>query len=454
MALTVSRRLGGCFLSILLSLCWITAQADDDRTPPVSDESVVLRIQGSNTIGAKLAPLLLAGLFESRGVQNVRIVPSEQENEQHVLGNWPDGRSISAQVAAHGTGTGFLGLQRGSADLAAASRPIKPNEHESLASLGDLRSAEAEQVIAIDGLAIIVHPDNPIQTLSVEQVAQLFAGEIRNWQQLGGPDLRVEVHARDDQSGTYDTFKELVLGSHGKALWSGATRYESNDLLSQRVSQTPGAIGFVGLASVTPARAVAIADGQSQPMLPTPATVATEDYPLSRRLYLYASPNLKSQWTRDFLAFVHSPDGQAIVGESGYVAQSILPIRQLAQPDMPEAYRSLASKASRLTLNFRFAEGSARLDNKALHDVDRLVDYLNANGKTMNSVVLVGFGDSRRDEVRGDLISKLRAMAARRELVRRGILVADILGLGAQLPVAADTELGRIKNRRVEVWVY
>lgn len=453
MGLSVSlRRLAGGFLCVLFSLCWVPAHAGGDRRPDT--DSVVLRIQGSNTVGARLAPLLLAGLFESRGLRSVRIAPGDHANEQQVTGTWPDGRSVSAQVAAHGTGTGFLGLKDGNADLAAASRPIRQHEYEHLAGLGDLRSAEAEQVVAIDGLAIIVHPDNPVEALSVEQVARLFAGEIRNWRQLGGPDLRVEVHARDDQSGTYDTFRDLVLGSHGAALWEGAVRYESNDLLSERVSQTPGAIGFVSLASVGGARAVAIADGQAQPMLPTPAAVATEDYPLSRRLYFYASPRLQSQWTRDFLSFVHSPAGQAIVTQSGYVAQRILPVRQPVQPDMPVAYRTLASKAWRLTLNFRFAEGSARLDNKALRDVDRLVDYLNTNDKTMNAVVLVGFGDSRQDEVRGQLLSKLRAMAARRELVRHGILVADTLGLGAQLPVAADTALGRIRNRRVEVWVY
>ncbi|WOC78004.1 substrate-binding domain-containing protein [Stutzerimonas frequens] len=421
-------------------------------TPP--DGSAVLRIHGSNTVGAKLAPMLVAGLFEAKGLQSVRIAPAGKENEQRVTALDERGKTIQALVAAHGTGTGFAGLKDGTADLAAASRPIKQSEAQSLAALGDMRSAESEQVIAIDGLAVIVHPDNPVQSLSVEQVARLFSGEIANWRELGGANAAVELHARDDQSGTYDTFKELVLGSQGKTLATNATRYESNDALSLAVSRRNGAIGFVGLASVGKSKALAITDGDSQPMPPTTALVATEDYPLSRRLFLYADPQKQSKWTREFLTFVHSPAGQAIVEKSGYVAQAIAPIRLPLQTTMPEAYQQLAKEAQRLTVNFRFAEGSAQLDNKAQRDVQRLIDYLNSHDKQMNAAVLVGFGDARNDPARTALLSKLRAMAVRRELARGGILVKEINGLGDQLPVASNSEAGRIKNRRVEVWVY
>ncbi|MFX1710136.1 substrate-binding domain-containing protein [Stutzerimonas stutzeri] len=436
----------------LLLLTLGSASGNSLAAPP--DGTTILRIHGSNTVGAKLAPMLVAGLFEAKGLQSVRIAPAGKENEQRVTALDERGKTIQALVAAHGTGTGFAGLKDRTADLAAASRPIKQSEAQSLAALGDMRSAESEQVIAIDGLAVIVHPDNPVQSLSVEQVARLFSGEIANWRELGGANAAVELHARDDQSGTYDTFKELVLGSQGKTLATNATRYESNDALSLAVSRRSGAIGFVGLASVGKSKALAITDGDSQPMPPTTALVATEDYPLSRRLFLYADPQKQSKWTREFLTFVHSPAGQAIVEKSGYVAQAIAPIRLPAQAAMPAAYQQLAREAQRLTVNFRFAEGSAQLDNKAQRDVQRLIDYLNSHDKQMNAAVLVGFGDARNDPARTALLSKLRAMAVRRELARGGILVKEINGLGDQLPVASDSEAGRIKNRRVEVWVY
>lgn len=421
---------------------------------PPADGSPVLRIHGSNTVGAKLAPMLIAGLFEAQGLGSVRIVPAGRENEQRVTAIDGSGRTVHALVAAHGTGTGFAGLKDGSAELAAASRPIKDSEFNSLAALGDLRSVQAEQIIAIDGLAIIVHPNNRIASLSVEQVAALFAGEIKNWQELGGDNIAVELHARDDQSGTYDTFKELVLGTQSKTLDAGAARYESNDQLSKTVSSRPGAIGFVGLASVGDSKALAIADGGSQPMLPSTALVATEDYPLSRRLFFYANPSQQSAWTRAYLNFVHSAAGQDIVAKSGYVAQAITAVKLPPQANTPPLYRDLADQAQRLTVNFRFDEGSARLDNKAQRDVGRLIDYLQSADKSMNAAVLVGFGDAKGDPARTALLSKLRAMAVRRELSRGGILVKSINGLGDELPVASDSDSGRIKNRRVEVWVY
>ena len=434
-------------------LCASPLALGEPLATPVNN-SPVLRIQGSNTVGAKLAPMLLAGLFEAQGLSSVRISPAGKENEQRISAIDSSGRAVHALVAAHGTGTGFAGLKDGSSDLAAASRPIKDSEYASLSAIGDLRSAAAEQVIAIDGLAIIVNPDNPVSSLSVEQVANLFAGEIHNWKALGGKDIPVELHARDDQSGTFDTFKELVLGAQGKTLAADAARYESNDQLSQIVSGRPGAIGFVGLASVGKARALAIADGDSQPMLPSTALVATEDYPLSRRLFFYANPAQQSEWTQTFLGFVHSAAGQAIVAKSGYIGQAINAITLTPSPGMPQPYQNLASQAQRLTVNFRFDEGSARLDNKAQRDVERLIEYLQSTNKTMSAAVLVGFGDARGDPARTALLSKLRAMAVRRELARGGILVREINGLGDELPVASNTHSGRVKNRRVEVWVY
>ncbi|MGG6260772.1 phosphate ABC transporter substrate-binding/OmpA family protein [Stutzerimonas stutzeri] len=443
------------FSPLLLAVAASSSTGALAALPIPADGSVVLRIHGSNTVGAKLAPMLIAGLFEAEGFQDISIRPTEVENEQRVSARTPQGKAVIATVAAHGTGTGFAGLKNGQGDLAAASRPIKTSERAELAELGDMRSTKAEQVIAIDGLAIVVHPGNPVDSLTTTQLARLFAGEIRNWRELGGQDLPVRLHARDDRSGTYDTFNELVLARQGKSLWSDARRYESNDELSRAVTLDAGAIGFTGLASLGKAKALAIADGDSQPMLPSRALVATEDYPLSRRLFLYAHPRKQSPWTEAYIEFIHSKAGQTIVERSGYVAQHVEAIRQTALADMPAFYQQLASEAQRLTVNFRFEEGSAQLDNKAQRDLERVVEYLRDNGKLTDSAALVGFGDATGDPARAALLSKLRAMTVRRELNKRGVFLKEINGMGSELPVASnDAGSGRVKNRRVEVWVY
>lgn len=422
---------------------------------PLPEHGPALRIQGSNTIGADLGPALVKALMEQQGLQGVHNEPSGRLNEQRIVGKSRQGRSVIVEVAAHGSSTGFAALKNAGADLAASSRPIKDSELIALEHLGDLKSPEAEQVIAIDGLAIILNPHNPLSTLNTEQLAQIFSGDVSTWEQVGGVGGKIHVYARDDQSGTYDTFKELVLGRHAKTLDAGATRLESSEALSDAVSHDQQGIGFIGLPYVRQAKAVAIIDGDSQPMLPLDSLIATEDYPLSRRLFFYLPPNNRNPWGQALVDFAQSAKGQAIVAANGFIAQQVHAIAVQPRAPMPTAYQAIARQAQRLTVNFRFEEGSASLDNKARQDVQRVVAYLKRHGKLDKQVTLVGFGDAKSDSQRAALLSKLRAMAVRRELVKSGVVMRDILGLGAQMPVAANTvDEVRIKNRRVEVWVY
>ena len=453
----VDRDLWSRTLSLLVLgfICYALPLSVFAALPASQGGQPVLRLQGSNTIGAKLGPELVKGLFEAQGLRDIRSEAGAAENEQRLLARHADGRAVIVEVAAHGSGTGFAALKDGTADLAASSRPIKDSEATALAALGDLRSAQAEQVIAIDGLAIILHPSNPIAALGVEQVAQLFAGEIGDWRELGGNPGAVRLYARDDNSGTYDTFKELVLAPGGRSLAAGAQRFESSTQLSDAVSGDPQGIGFIGLPYIRQAKAVAIAAGDSQPMPPSTTLIATEDYPLSRRLFLYNQPQPDNPWAQALIDFAHSPRGQAIVDASGFIAQTVQAIRVEPSAQMPAGYRQLAERAQRLSVNFRFQEGSASLDTKAQRDLARVLDYLKRHDKLHNQVVLVGFGDAKSDPARAELLSKLRAMAVRRELARQGVLFREITGLGDELPVAANSEdHGRIRNRRVEVWVY
>ncbi|CRM86881.1 substrate-binding domain-containing protein [Pseudomonas asgharzadehiana] len=441
-------------LRVLFLLCCAVPLCAMATPLPVPEQGPALRIQGSNTIGAALGPALAKGLMEQQGLQAIHTEPAGA-NEQRVIGKTRQGKSVTVEVAAHGSSTGFAALKNSTADLAASSRPIKDNELVDLEPLGDLKSPGAEQVIAIDGLAIILNPQNPLNTLNTEQLAQVFNGEVSTWEALGGIGGPIHVYARDDQSGTYDTFKELVLRLRGKPLVASAKRFESSEQLSDAVSQDAQGIGFIGLPYVRQAKAVAIVDGDSQPMLPLNSLIATEDYPLSRRLFFYLPPAGHNPWAKALVEFAQSSKGQAIVAANGFIAQQVQAMAVQARGSMPEDYQAIARDAQRLTVNFRFEEGSASLDNKARQDLQRVVAYLRNHAKLDKQVTLVGFGDAKNDPQRAALLSKLRAMAVRRELVKNGVVLRDIRGFGAQMPVAANTaDEGRIKNRRVEVWVY
>src|SRR5690606_1057236 len=202
--------------SFALSLLLILPAAAD---PAPAEPTVWLRLQGSNTIGARLAPALAQSFLERHGIAQVTIRPTAIENEFLVIGRQADAsgtRDVAIAVAAHGRATGVQALATGQADIALSSRPIKAEEAQQLALRGDMRAPVAEHALALDGLAILVNPRNPVEQLGREQIARLFSGEIRNWSEVGGDDMPVTVYARDDRSGTWDTFKELVLGKQDR----------------------------------------------------------------------------------------------------------------------------------------------------------------------------------------------------------------------------------------------
>lgn len=434
--------LGRCFCLFLLTLHSLTAAAEP---------TLWLRLQGSNTVGAKLAPALAKGFLEHRGVENVVIQPTRVDNEFLVSGI-REQLSVGISIAAHGSATGFQGLATKQADIAMASRPIKSDERELLAFAGDMQSVDAEHTLGIDGVAVLVNRANPLTKLDRNQIARLFSGAIHNWKELGGQDLPVTIYARDERSGTWETFKELVLGKE-YTLSTQAKRFESNDELSDSVAADKGGIGFAGLPSIRQAKALAVADGAVNALLPGRVTVATEDYALSRRLFLYSAPQQTTPLAAAFVEFSQSQEGQKIVAASGFVSQNIEIVKQTAPDNAPDFYRNLAATAQRLSVNFRFKEGNSKLDNKALRDIDRLTAFLKLPENNQRRVYLIGFSDIEKNQNHDYVISRFRALAVRAALMQHNVPVFQIEGLGAFMPVASNAEVSAAKNGRVEVWV-
>jgi len=418
----------------------------------------LLRLQGSNTIGEKLAPMLVEGYLSAEGDTDIKRVDGREAAERHVLAHRAKtDDTVAVQIVAHGSATAFTALESGIADIGMSSRPINAGEIDRLApKLGNLTQAGTENVVGLDGIAVIVNPLNRVSTLTVEQVARIFAGEIRTWEPLGGPARPIRVLARDEKSGTWDTFDNLVLKRYKLKLGT-AERLESSTELSDTVAQDADAIGFIGLPYVRSARALAIADERgSQALQPTAFTVATEDYPLSRRLFLYTPrPPAAAAGALEaarFVEFALSPRGQEIVQQAGFVPQRAAPEPVIAPADAPSAYLSVSARAQRLSLTFRFRPSSDELDNKALKDLDRVMAFLHTESGAR--LILLGFTDATGTTEQNLKLSLDRARNVQAALAARGVDVAELVPLGAALPLAAnDTALGRQKNRRVEIWV-
>lgn len=443
------------FLFVLCGFCFTKVlAADKDWVPFIEDDKGLLfTLHGSNTLGARLVPAWAEDYLRAKGARDTTIVSAAQENEYRVSGKTQFGNTVYIHVAAHGSSTGFVSLQNGSADIAMSSRAIKDKEAEALAAFGNMRSFKAEQVVAIDGLAVIVNAENSINSLTVETIAKIFSGEIDNWQMLGGANRKINVYARDDKSGTWDTFKSLVL-QDTYALVHSAKRFESNDELSDRVAADTSGIGFVGLASVRDAKVLAVSDGASRPLKPHVLYVATEDYPLARRLFLYVSPTRAHPYINEFLDFAHSDAGQLKVNDIGFVAQAPIGLPAEFDDSAPEDYVAIVQHAERLSLNFRFAEESADLDNKAQRDVLRLAEYLKRPENQNKHVQLIGFSDQKNSSSREMVLSRMRALMVQIALYKQGVTTENVAGFGGWLPVAENTGNGRNRNRRVEVWLY
>ncbi len=221
-------------------------------------------------------------------------------------------RQANVTVSESGSGNGAKSLLNGTCDIATMSRPMKASEIEAGAAKGVTPVAH---VVAYDALPVLVHPSNPVKELTIAQVRAIYTGQTVNWKEISGVDMPIVVVSRDTNSGTYETFQELVLGKEGKTK-AGAEYVGSNGGIRQRVQATPGAIGFAGLGFVDATVKALKING----IAPSVESCLDKSYPISRELYMYTNgkPAEGSPAAR-FIALAAEAKGREIVEEIGFV---------------------------------------------------------------------------------------------------------------------------------------
>jgi phosphate transport system substrate-binding protein len=218
--------------------------------------------------------------------------------------------NVSISVRGGGSGVGISSLIAGTCDIGDASRAIKEAELQKAVSMG--RDPKAN-VVAMDGIAVIVHPSNGLEKITKEQLKNIYTGKISDWSQLGAGSGKIVVISRDSASGTFEAFNELVLDK--EKVRSDALLQASNQAVASTIARTPAAIGYVGLGFVNNEVKALVFDGVEC----TKETVLTGDYSLTRPLFMYTDGKPKGA-IKDFLDFVLSKEGQGLVEEVGYVA--------------------------------------------------------------------------------------------------------------------------------------
>ena len=223
--------------------------------------------------------------------------------------------SAHVTVTGGGSGVGLSSLREGTTDIAMASRRIKFDERVRMQQAG--RPVE-ELTVAFDALAVIVHPSNPVSRLTREQLEGIFRGKITNWKQVGGEDRKIVVYSRETSSGTYEFFKESVL-KHRNYM-PAVLSMPATGAIIQSVSQTPGAIGYVGLAYLNPeVKALAVSyDGGGSYVAPTFDNARSKSYPIVRPLYFYYTKSNEAA-VRPLVDYLTSDEGQAMVASIGFI---------------------------------------------------------------------------------------------------------------------------------------
>ena len=224
-------------------------------------------------------------------------------------------KSASITIVGGGSGVGIAALLDGTTDIAMASRSLKQDEK---LKLNQNKKDIVEFNLANDALSVIVNKENPVRQLTREQLEGIFTGKITNWKEVGGNDLKIIFYSRETSSGTYEFFREHVLDK--KNFGNQALLMPATGAIVQSVSQTKGAIGYIGLAYESNEVAAINVSYDGGKTFVTPSIEAAQDktYPISRPLFFYFDKQVEPK-LKPFLDYALSPEGQAIVREVGYV---------------------------------------------------------------------------------------------------------------------------------------
>lgn len=228
---------------------------------------------------------------------------------------------VNIAVTGGGSGTGIGALLNNTCDVAESSRAVEEKEIKQAEKNG---VAFNQEIVALDGIVVVVHPSNPVKNLTMDQLREIFMGNIKRWKTVGGPDIPIVLLSREVNSGTHIFFKEHVL-RRGKKKGTeefspGALMMPSSFASAEEVANNENAVGYYGLGYISPRqKVVAVAKDDCSPFIePSIESVRTNAYPISRPLYLYTNGR-PTGLVKEFVDFVYSKEGQDIVKRTDFV---------------------------------------------------------------------------------------------------------------------------------------
>lgn len=447
-----------------------------EACPNLAAGLTAFSIAGSEAMGRNLLPTLIEVFALDRG-GDLEISTNADGSLSYNVLDADGGLYASITIQANDTVNGFAGLMEGSASIVMAARRIRENELAAfeLSGKGRLDSAAQERILALDAVIIAVNPQNPVQILSLAQLGGVFEGEITNWSQLGGRDAAITLYRPEETLATSQRFFEVAMAVGDHAYARSATVLASDAAVSDAVAADENGIGISSYAQQRNAKAVTLRSVCGQLFEPTEYAIKTEEYPLTERLYLYTAKGAVPDVATAFMAFATSSAAQSVIRNSGFVDQSLghatldAQGRRLAQAIVSASGRrellqlqdltSIMLDADRLSFTLRYGR-DGQLDARAQADIVRLAALIRNGDFSSRQMLALGFSDNA-----GAVNAALSATQTMAQNVRDAIVVAtgranlgnlriSPIGYGRLMPQACnDTQNGRDRNNRVEIWV-
>ncbi len=450
---------------------------DGPGCPDLTAFVAQFNFSGARTMGEILLPSLVEA-FAARSGYAVERRLQDDTRFTYILTDETTG-TRAAEIGFHLTSTaeGFADLLANETDLVLSTRPVTRQEIALAreAGFGNLSDPRRSRILALDAMAVIVSPQNPMKGLTLDQIMRIFSGEIVNWSALGGPDAPIAMHMRSAGSGIAQAFAARLQALHGGDLAQSLIRHASNAGLADAVAKDALAIGIAPYSETGNARILDIYGTCGSVSALDDLTIKTEDYPLALPLLLYTPERRLPLLAREFLKFARSPVAQSVVSRAGFVDQRLYQVpvaeqglrlvnaiveagEEISLEDLQRLVMSMDG-TERLTLSFRFEPGGTVLDAHSRSNIELLAAQIEAGAFDNRPLVFAGFTDSDGPADGNARLSLRRATVVRDAVLKaaptadRSKLLISVEGLGEVLPMACDdAEWGKQINRRVEVW--
>ncbi len=367
-------------------------------------------------------------------------------------------------------------LTGGEAQIGLLTRPFTEEQRKAMAeAMGDVPNDVSEYAVAIGGLAFVVSPENPVDSLTEKQIAGIYSGEITNWSEVGGPDLAIRpvMPERGAEEAAY--FAETFLAPDKLDYAAAVAEMAGAEGLTVAVASDPAAIAFIGAGRNNGGKTLSLQGTCGYYSTPTEFALRAEEYPLAQRFYVVATGMERSAPVQTFLDFIRTDAAQAAVAAAGYVDDQIglRPVNgqgnrllnMILTDQETVSFNSLKTLAkelrgaTRVSTTFRFGKGFSRLDERGAKELENLAAFLREQDMTGKEVLVLGFTDSFGSARTNASLSARRAafiVDSLREALGGGGTGFDIVskGFGEASPLDCNnTERGRQINRRVEIWI-